>query len=94
MAAVTLKRWYLKRIIGPVGKPQGMFQPKALTHARAFCDQTVIKRGGFLHAPLGQGFIGERHHKTPLVVFRRFDCPPIGGCPITKTGDIHRPDVD
>ena len=94
MAAVALKCGVFMRIVGAIGKPQRMLKPKALIHPRAFGNQPVIKRRGFLHPAFGQGFIGKGHHKAALIVFSGFDTAPVGGGKFTKTGHIHGPDIN
>ena len=70
MTAVAFKGWGLMRIIGTIGKPQGVFQPKPLPHQRAFFHQPVIKGSGFLHPSFWQGFIGKGHYKAAFIIFR------------------------
>ena len=94
MAAVALKCGVFMSIAGAIGKPQRVLKPKALIHPRAFGYQPVIKRGGFLHPALGQGFIGKGHHKAALIVFGGFDTAPVGGGKFAKTGHIHGPDIN
>ena len=69
MAAIALKARVFIRILRAIGKPQRMFQPKTLIHPCAFGHKPIMQRGGFLNAPLRQGFIGKGHHKPTFIVF-------------------------
>ena len=51
-------------ILGTIGKPQGVLKPERLIHLGAFCDQPIIKCGGFLPSASGQCLVGEGHHKV------------------------------
>ena len=69
MAAIALKAGIFMRILGAIGEPQGMFQPKALIHPCPFGHKPVMQRCGFLNAPLWQGLIGKGHHKPAFIIF-------------------------
>ena len=66
-------------ILGTIGKPQGVLKPERLIHLGAFCDQPIIKCGGFLPSASGQCLVGEGHHKVAFVILRGFYGAPIGG---------------
>ena len=71
-----------------------MLQAEALIHPRPPRDQMIIKRGGFLHPALGQGFVGKGHDKAAFIILGRFDRAPVRRRPIAETGNVHRPDIN
>ena len=64
VAAAVFKTGGFMGILGTIGKPQGVLKPERLIHLGAFCDQPIIKCGGFLPSASGQCLVGEGHHKV------------------------------